>query len=74
MTPAHLEGARCGTGSNLRPEDLRCVILTLSGNITPCDDDTHQFGLNTLFASHSQMEMWPADHGFILYVTEVIQQ
>jgi len=67
VDPSQFDGARCGPDGDLDPEDPRCAKLTLSGTMTPVDDDTKQFGLDTLFATHPQMESWPADHGFTVY-------
>ena len=30
------------------------------------DDNTHQFGIDTLYVKHPQIEYWPTDHRFIV--------
>lgn len=67
LNTTQFEGAKCGPNGNLDPEDPRCAKLTISGNMKPVEEDTKQFGLDTLYAKHPQMENWPADHGFIVY-------
>ena len=43
----------------------RCAKLTISGVVSPCEEDSKQLALDTLFATHPQMANWPEDHGFI---------
>jgi len=73
VDPSQFDGAKCGPDGALDPEDPRCAKLTISGTISPCGDDTKEFGLQTLYASHPQMESWPEDHGFIVHEMQIEQ-
>ncbi|OEU05652.1 hypothetical protein FRACYDRAFT_204837, partial [Fragilariopsis cylindrus CCMP1102] len=65
VTPSQFFGAKCGPDGDLDPEDPRCAKLTISGVVSPCEEDSKQLALDTLFATHPQMANWPEDHGFI---------
>lgn len=65
IDPSQFFGSRCGPDGALDPQDPRCAKLTISGIVSPVEEDTKQLALDTLFAAHPQMAHWPSDHNFI---------
>jgi len=59
VDPSQFFGAKCGPDGALDPQDPRCAKLTITGVISPIeDDDSKQLALDTLFAAHPQMATW----------------